>query len=115
MTTTPTEFFQKNMKWLLLAAICLLMMKTVQSCSRKMQINAGSKQYIEQIDSLQHLYNGYYKESQDSIKKLNFELRIAEQDAKSANERATAVQTAVEKIKSNTTITVKGAEEVKNK
>lgn len=74
------------------------------------------RQYIHVIDSLQNKYDNLYTVSQDSIKKLNFELKLAKENAKSANDKATAVQNAVEKIRSNTTTTVvvKGAEEVKD-
>jgi hypothetical protein len=76
-----------------------------------MKLDMGANQYIEQIDSLKNLYTN----SQDSIKKINFELKLAKEQTKAANDRASAVQSAVEKIKSNTTITVKGAEEIKDK
>ncbi|HPI81688.1 MAG TPA: hypothetical protein PK122_00445 [Candidatus Paceibacterota bacterium] len=114
MATTPQQFFSKNMKWFALALLFLLMIKSVQSCNRKALLNMGSKQYIEQIDSLKTLYNNYYSDSQDSIKKLNFELKLANEQVNAANKRAEAVQSAVEKVRSNTTITVKGAEEVKD-
>jgi len=112
MAITPQQFFDKNIKWFALALLFLLAFKSVQSCNRKILLNTGSKQYIEQIDSLKNLQT----ESLDSIKKLNFELKLATERVKSADERATAVQSAVEKIKSNTTTTVvvKGAEEVKD-
>jgi len=114
MATTPEQFFTKNMKWIALALVFLLVFSSIRSCNRKMQLSIGSKQYIEQIDSLKNLYSNCKETSQDSIKKLNFELQLAKEQVKSANDRATAVQSAVEKIKSNTTITVKGAEEVKD-
>ena len=115
MATTPEQFFSKNMKWFALALLFLFLFKTTQSCNRKMKLNMGSKQYIEQIDSLKNLYTNYREETQDSIKKINFELKLAKEQTKAANDRASAVQSAVEKLKSNTTITVKGAEEVKDK
>lgn len=115
-TLTPSSFFAKNMKWFALALLFLFLFKSVQSCNRNMQINMGSKKYIEQIDSLSKEYKEYKETTQDSIKKLNFELKLANEHANSANQRAEAVQSAVEKIKSNTTTTVvvKGAEEVKD-
>lgn len=114
MATTPHQFFSKNMKWFALAFLFLFLFKSIQSCNRNMQLNMGSKKYIEQIDSLKTLYNNYYRDSQDSIKKLNFELKLANEQVNAANKRAEAVQSAVEKVRSNTTITVKGAEEVKD-
>ena len=113
-TLTPSSFFAKNMKWFALALLFLFLFKSVQSCNRNMQINMGSKKYIEQIDSLSQEYKEYKEVTQDSIKKLNFELQLANEQASAAKERANAVQSAVEKVRSNTTITVKGAEEVKN-
>lgn len=109
MATTPEQFFSKNMKWFTLALLFLFLFKFTQSCNRKTKLDMGTKQYIEQIDSLKNLYIN----SQDSIKKINFELKLAKEQAKGANDRASAVQNAVEKLKSNTTITVKGAEEIK--
>jgi competence protein ComGC len=116
MATTPEQFFSKNIKWFALGLLFLLIFSSIKSCNRKIQLNMGTKQYIEQIDSLKNLYSNYKEETQDSIKKLNFELRLATEKAQSANDRASAVQSAVEKIKSNTTTTVvvKGAEEVKD-
>jgi len=116
MATTPEQFFSKNMKWIALALFFLLLFSSIKSCNRKMKLDIGSKQYIEQIDSLQTLYDNCREDSQDSIRKLNFELKLANEQVKSANDKAMAVQNAVEKIKSNTTTTVvvKGAEEVKD-
>jgi len=116
MATTPAQFFDKNMKWIALALLFLLAIKSVQSCNRNMKLNITSGQYTEQIDSLKHLYNTYKETTQDSIKKLNFELKLAKEHVKSSDEKAQAVQNAVEKIRSNTTTTVvvKGAEEVKD-
>jgi predicted PurR-regulated permease PerM len=116
MAVTPQQFFSKNMKWIALVLLFLFGIKSVQSCNRNMRLNIASETYISQIDSLENKYNTYYKESQDSIKDLNFLLELANEKAGAANDRANAVQSAVEKIKSNTTTTVvvKGAEEVKD-
>lgn len=114
MATTPHQFFSKNMKWFALAFLFLFLFKSIQSCNRNMQLNMGSKKYIEQIDSLTKEYSEYKEITQDSIKKLNFKLKLANEQAEAAKERANAVQSAVEKVRSNTTITVKGAEEVKD-
>lgn len=111
---TPQEFFSKNLKWISLILLFLLIIKGMQSCNRKTLLNMEKGVYIEQIDSLQNLYDTYYSESQDSIKKLNFQLELAQEKVNSANDRVRAVENAVEKIKSNTTTTVvvKGVEEV---
>lgn len=116
MAVTPQQFFSKNLKWITLALFFLFAFKSVQSCNRNMRLNITSGQYINQVDSLKNMYNTYYKESQDSIKKLNFELRLVSEHAKSADEKASAVQNAVEKMRTNTTTTVvvKGVEEIKD-
>lgn len=116
MATTPEQFLSKNAKWIALVFLVLFLFKTTQSCNRNTQIRMGTKSYAVQIDSIQKEYNAYKEMAQDSIKKLNFELKLANEHANSANQRAEAVQSAVEKIKSNTTTTVvvKGAEEVKD-
>lgn len=115
MAQTPEQFLSKNAKWFALVFLFLFLFKTTQSCNRKTQLRIGSKGYVEQIDSLQKEYRSYKETTQDSIKKLNFELKLATEHAKSADEKAQAVQSAVEKMKTNTTITVKGAEQVKDK
>jgi len=110
---TPEQFFTKNMKWIALALLFLLAFKTMQSCNRGMKLDMTNGTYIHQIDSLKKQYTDYREATQDSIRRLNFELQLANQHAKSSDEKAKAVQSAVEKIKSNTTVVVKGVEEVK--
>lgn len=110
---TLTTFFQKNLKWITIVTLVLFLFKSIQSCNRNSKLDILSSKYENKIDSLNQNYDSLYKSSQDSIKILNFALKLSEQKTLSAEERAQAVQTAVEKIKSNTTITVKGAEEIK--
>ena len=105
---TPQEFFTKYNKWLVIIFAFLFVIKYVQSCNRKVEINVEKTEFLKQIDSLSNQTTVY----EDSIKKLNYELKYANQEAKSANDKASAVQSAVEKVKSNTTVVVKGAEEV---
>jgi len=116
MAQTAPEFFSKNMKWFALILLILLGLKSAQSCNRKTLLNMEKGVYIEQIDSLQTLHNRYYSESQDSIKKLNFELRLANEKVIAAQERVDAIERTVERIRANTTtnVVVKGAEEVKD-
>ena len=127
MATTPEQFFSKNMKWIALVLFILLSFKTIQSCNRDTLLNIESSQYVEEIDSLktahnievdslQDVYDIYYDKSQDSIKELNYGLRLAGSQVTAANDKADAVENAVEKIRANTTTTVvfKGAEEVKD-
>lgn len=116
MAITPQQFFNKSTKWFLLAFVLLFLFKSVQSCNRNMKLNITSKQYIHIIDSLENKYNIYYKESQDSIKELNFQLRLATERVEAAENRANAIQNVAEKVRANTTTTVnvRGLEEVKD-
>jgi len=107
---TSEQFFTKNMKWIALALLFLLAIKSMQSCNRGTQLNMSKGTYIHQIDSLKKQYVDYREAAQDSIKKLNFQLQLANQQAKSSDEKASAVQSAVEKLKSNTTVVVRGAQ-----
>lgn len=116
MSNTPAQFFSKNLKWITLIIFVLFLFKSVQSCNRNTLLSLDKKQYIEIIDSLKMLE----KESQDSIKKLNFELKLFEEKNKSlsvqvgdANKRADDAKEIASKVKSNTTVVVK-AEEIKD-
>lgn len=111
---TPAQFLEKNYKWFALAFLALFIIKSIQSCNRGTQLRMSSSDYIEKIDSLEKTLNIQSKYCQDSIRSLNFELRMEREKAESADQRANAVQNAVEKIKSNTTTTVvvKGAEKI---
>jgi hypothetical protein len=106
MAVTPTQFFDKNMKWFALVLVLLLVFKSVQSCNRNMRLNMSSGQYVHQIDSLKRDYSNLDREYNDTVKKLNFELKLRDEKAVEANKRADAVQSVAEKIKANTTTTV---------
>jgi len=116
MALTPEQFFSKNLKWITLILLFLFLFKSMQSCNRNTMLSMSQQQYIDIIDSLENKFNKLEKESQDSIKKLNFQLTLEKEKASSADKRAEAVQNAVEKTRYNTTtnIVVKGAEEVKD-
>jgi len=109
---TPEQFFSKNLKWITLALFVLFMIKSIQSCNRGMKLRISNDAYTKQIDSI----NNLYKNGQDSIKKLNFELKLSKERAEFAEEKSKAIQNTVEKLKANTTTTVvvKGVEEVKD-
>lgn len=70
------------------------------------------KEYIHTIDSLKNKCYVLQQELNDTTKILNFQLRLEREKAMSADQRAAAVQSVAEKIKSNTTTTVnvRGAE-----
>jgi uncharacterized protein YoxC len=105
---TPQEFFSKNMKWFALAFLFLFLIKSVQSCNRNMEITANEKKSTYLIDSLKTSESNLL----DSIKNLNFELKIATIKVENANKNAKDVKDVAEKVKTNTTTTlnIRGAE-----
>lgn len=106
MGTTPQQFFSKNMKWFALALLFLFLFKSIQSCNRNMGTRSTEKEYKYTIDSLTKKYDILEKESTATIKQLEFELKLEREKATAAEQRATAIQSVAEKIKSNTTTTV---------
>ena len=107
MATTPKEFFSKNMKWFAIGFLVLFMFKGIQSCNRQTEMTKISKVYTTRIDSLTRLTENFA----DSINQLKFELKIANNNALSSEEKAKAIQNTVDKIKSNTTVTIKKEKE----
>jgi len=103
---TPQIFLQKYCKFFAIGFFALFLMKSMQSCNRNSQLLVQKIDYLITIDSL----TKQTQKDLDSIKQLRFELKIANNQTLSANEKASAIQNAVEKMKSNTTITVKGVE-----
>jgi uncharacterized membrane protein YhiD involved in acid resistance len=103
---SPEQFFTKNMKWFALALLFLFLLKSVQSCNRKMSLSITQKEYIHTIDSLDKKYYKLQREFDDTTKILNFQLRLQSEKAVSADQRASAIQSVAEKLKSNTTTTV---------
>lgn len=103
------QFISKNLKWFTIGFMCLFLFKCGESCNRKMKITKNEKEYNHVVDSL----NNQILISSDSIKKLNFELVLLNDKVKSANEKVSAIQSAVEKIKTNTTVVVKNNDENK--
>lgn len=103
---TPQLFFSKNCKYFAMAFLALFLFKTMQSCNRANQITTIEQKYDTIVASLRQQNTLLL----DSVKSLQFTLSMAQQQVKSAEEKVTAVQNTVDKIKTNTTITVKGAE-----
>jgi hypothetical protein len=106
---TPEQFFSKNMKWIALVLLMLLCYKSVQSCNRNMNLTMTQKQYIHTIDSLNTKYYTLEKDCRSTIDQLKFELKLQTEKAGAADKRADAVQSVAEKLKSNTTVNVRGA------
>jgi hypothetical protein len=110
MATTPQQFFEKNMKWFALALLVLFLFKSVQSCNRNMGTSLTEKEYKHTIDSLEKKYDILYKETSVRIGELEFQLKLEKKRAEDADKRADAIQSVAEKMRSNTTVNVRGAE-----
>ena len=104
---TPQVFFSKNCKYFAIAFFALFMMRSFQSCNRSNQITQMQQKYDTIVSSLQTQNNLLL----DSIKTLQFSISMANQKVQSSEEKVAAVQNTVDKIKTNTTITVKNAEQ----
>src|ERR1035437_5476354 len=103
---TPSDLLEKNIKWITLILFVLFLFKSVQSCSRNMSTTMKEKENTHIIDSLQN------KIAADNliIEQLKFDLKLQSKTAEEADKRASAVQSVAEKIRTNTTVNVHGAE-----
>ena len=52
MAQTPQEWFEKNLKWITILLLVLFLFKSVQSCTRSMNITATERKTTYTIDSL---------------------------------------------------------------
>jgi len=119
------KWLRKNLKYVTLIFIALFLLKTTQSCNRKMSIRTLEKNLTTECDSLLMVkdqvimektleIDAYIKNQvvQDYyIKDLENELKIAGVKVDAAERRANAIQQTAEKIRTNTTIEIKGAEQ----
>lgn len=94
----------KYSKIIIIVLLFLFSFKFIQSCNRKSTIRINESSYNFKLDSLNNI-NKYYI---DSIRFLNYKLELEKNKTLSANEKALAIQNAVEKLKQNTTVVVKG-------
>ena len=106
MAQTPQEFFTKNIKWFALAFFILFLFKCVQGCNRGMNTRAIESQNKHLVDSLQKTIT----ELDDSIKTVNWKNKMLKSQAEFEKNKADAVQSVAEKMKSNTTVNVRGAQ-----
>ena len=118
------KWLKKNLKWITLALAFLFFIKSFQSCNRKATIRIQNKNLSEQCDSLLQIKDqiirekSYIIDSLDKeilvreffIKDLSTELKIAGIKYDEAQKRAEAIQRTAERIQTNTTIEIKGAE-----
>jgi hypothetical protein len=107
------EWLKKNLKWIVLILFFLLVVKSIQSCNRNMLLRVHQKD----CDSIQIQKNLFIDSLQQEIvtrdfmiKDLANELKIAGVKVNEAQKRADAVQRTAERVKTNTTIEIKGAE-----
>jgi len=119
------KWLRKNLKYIALILLTLFLLKTTQSCNRKMSLKTMEKNITMEYDSLLNEAKSiislqiYEIDSLENeivtrdymIKDLTTDLKIAGVRVDEAQRRADAVQRTAEKVKSNTTIQIKGAEE----
>ena len=127
------RWLKKNLKWITIILLVLFMVKNIQSCNRKMSLRIQEKNLTTNCDSLLQVKDNIINEKNLTIKSLEDvnltqeflikdltnELKIAGVKVDEAQRRADAVQRTAEKIRTNTTIEVKGVERdtttIKNK
>lgn len=107
------KFLKKNYKIIILVLFVLFFFKSMQSCLRKEAIERTERNLIEEKDSIitskdnteKILYDSI-DGLEDSILFLSSQIKLYKSMASEAEKRAVAVQSAAEKIRSNTTIQV---------
>ena len=118
------RWLRKNLRYIAIVLFALFLIKTTQSCNRKMALRTQEKNLTEFCDSLNQEKVKIISNQQliiDSLEKevltrdfmindLTNDLKIAGVKVDAAERRADAVQRTAEKVKSNTTIQVKGVE-----
>jgi len=107
------QFFKKNLRYVTIGLLLLFLIKGVQSCNRNIMIKRKDKEIIELNDSLNTMYGTEkallvleLQEANDSIKELNYLVKLANAGKDAAYKRADAVQSTAEKIRENTTIKI---------
>jgi hypothetical protein len=118
------KWFKKNLKYVAILFIALFLIKSIQSCNRKMSLRIVEKNLTIEKDSLLNekdniiAFKDVVVDSLNTeiltkdfiINDLTNELKIAGVKVDAADKRADAVQRTAEKIRTNTTIEIKGAE-----
>ena len=111
-------FFKKNLRYIALILLTLFFIKSFQSCNRKMEVSKLEKEIVYLNDSLNTMHGSEKSlllqenlELKDSIKDLNYQVKLAEAERDAANKRADAVQSTASKIRENTTIKIENKSE----
>ncbi len=112
------DFIQKNLKYIALIFLALFLLKSSQSCNRNMAIKKLTKENTYLVDSLETMHGTEktqlileLENANDSIKELNYEVKLAKAGENAANRRANAVQSTAEKMRKNTTIKIENKSE----
>lgn len=108
------KFLKKNYKIIIMALLILFLFKSMQSCVRNESIERTKNTLTEEKDSIiaqksmiQSKLHDSISVLNDSIKLLNFRIKLYKEKASGAEQRAIAVQSTAEKIKSHTTVRIR--------
>jgi len=111
------KWLKKNLKYIAIVFLALFLIKTVQSCNRKMSLKIVERNLTTNYDSIVLEKNTIIDSLETEILTRDFiikdqinDLKIAGVKVDEAQRRADAVQRTAEKIRTNTTIEIKGAE-----
>ena len=118
------RWIKRNLKYITLILIALLVISKIQSCNRKMGTRIKEKNLTAECDSVINQRNLIIENKNLIIDSLesevltrDFEIMDLERDLEiagikvnAAERRADAVQRTAERVKSNTTIEIRGAE-----
>jgi regulator of replication initiation timing len=110
-------WIKKNLKYITIILGFLFLISKIQSCTSNISYESKIDGLSEEIDSIK-TYNSMMESNyilqinnqEDVIKELQYELKLAGVKAEEAQKRANAVLVTAEKIRTNTTIEIKGAE-----
>jgi len=111
---TAQDFFKKNLRYITIGLFVIFMLKSFQSCNRNMEVKKLTKENTYLVDSLNTMYGTekatllfQLEDCNDARKQLEYEVKLANAGKVSANRRADAVQSTAEKVRDNTTTTIK--------
>lgn len=92
MAQTPQEWLAKNLKWITILLLVLLLFKSTQSCTRSMNITAAERKTAHTIDSLTKKVDILERQKSDTIKYFQSEIKVANSKVKSAEKNVEDVK-----------------------
>jgi len=118
------KWLKRNLKYITLILLVLFIISKIQSCNNNMGSRVTEKNLVIERDSLLyekdiiiHQKDLVIKDLREEIITKDYEIKDLERDLEiagikvnAAERRADAVQRTAERVKSNTTIEIKGAE-----